>query len=171
MLSSTSGVINYVLVELKLVSEPVNFLGSMDLAMGTIIMINVWKWFPFASVIFLAVLQGISSDVYEAARIDGCNKFKEFLYIIIPALKGPIGINALLMTFCNFNTYGLIWLLTAGGPGNATTTLPILVYKIAFKSFRMGAAAALSIIMFAILMIFTMIYRKYVKDSNTAAGV
>lgn len=171
MLSSTFGVINYILTEFRLVSEPINFLGSMDLALGTAIMINVWKWFPFASIIFLAVLQGVSSDVFEAAKIDGCNRFQQFLYIIMPALKIPIATNALLMTFWNFNTFGLIWLLTAGGPANTTTTLPILVYKLAFKSFRMGAAAALSMIMFVVLMIFSLLYRKYVKDSNTASGV
>lgn len=170
MLSSSFGVINYVLMDIRLISEPINFLGSMGLALGTVIIINVWKWFPFASIIFLAVLQGVSKEVIEAARIDGCNRFQQFLYIIMPVLKIPIATNALLMTFWNFNTFGLIWLLTAGGPANTTTTLPILVYRLAFKSFRLGAAAALSMIMFALLMIFTLLYRKYVKSNNVLGG-
>lgn len=170
ILSSTFGVINYVLTELNLISESINFLGSMDFAMTTTIAVNIWKWFPFASVIFLAALQGIPSDVFEAARIDGCNKIQEFYYLIIPALKAPIAVYTLLLTFWSFNTFGLIWLLTAGGPADVTTTLPVLVYKMAFRQFRMGAASALSIIMFIILMIFTIIYRKVVKNTNDEVG-
>lgn len=160
MLSSTFGVINWVFTSIGLISKPIAFLGTMQLAMPTVIMINVWKWFPFVGIMYLAVLQGIPEDLYEAARIDGSNKWQEFRYITLPSLMPSMGITTLLMTFWNFNTFGLVWLLTYGGPGTATTTMPILVYLKAFREFRMAEAAVLSVIMFIILLIYTTIYRK-----------
>ena len=166
MFSSTFGVINWLLLKLHIVTIPINFLGSLQLAMATSVLVNVWKWFPFAAITFLAVLQGIPEEMYEAARIDGCNKWHEFRYITLPTLSASLGITTLLMTFWNFNTFGLIWLLTAGGPATATTTLPILVYKKAFRSMRMSDSSALSIMMFIILLIFTAIYMKVKKQEE-----
>jgi multiple sugar transport system permease protein len=157
MLSSSFGVINWLLMRTKLVSYPINFLGSMDLAMTTAVIVNVWKWFPFAAVTYLAALQGIPYDLYEAARLDGCNRWQEFRYVTMPALIPTLTVTVLFMTFWNFNTFGLIYLLTAGGPATATTTLPILVYKKAFQSFRMSEASALSILMFLILLVYSSI--------------
>ncbi len=166
MLSSTFGVVNWALQSTGLISTPINFLGSLEMAMPTVITINVWKWFPFIAVTFLSVMQGISEELYEAARIDGSNRWQEFRYVTIPALTPSIITMALLMTFWNFNTFGLVWLLTAGGPGTATTTLPILAYRTAFRNFRMGEAATLSILMCLILMIFTTAYTKILKNDK-----
>ncbi len=166
MCSSTFGVINWVLIQIGLISEPLNFLGSLDLAMITSIMVNVWKWFPFVAVTYLAVLQGIPEELYEAARIDGCNVWQEFIYVTLPSLRISIGTTTLLMTFWNFNTFGLNWLLTAGGPATATTTLPILVYKKAFQSFRMGEASGLSVLMFIILLVYTIFYNKLTQKEK-----
>ena len=166
MFSSTFGVINWLLFRLHLVTEPINFLGSLQLAMVTTVLVNVWKWFPFAAITFLAVLQGIPEEMYEAARIDGCNKWHEFRYITLPTLGASLGITTLLMTFWNFNTFGLIWLLTAGGPATATTTLPILVYKKAFRSMKMSDSSALSVIMFIILLIYSSVYMRVNKQEE-----
>src|SRR5690554_4796198 len=90
MFSSTFGVINWILLSSGLVAEPINFLGSLEMAMPTVIMVNVWKWFPFIAVTFLSVMQGISEDLYEAARIDGSNWWQEFYYVTLPALTPSI---------------------------------------------------------------------------------
>lgn len=160
MLSSTFGVINWILTNAGLIAEPIAFLGTLQLAMPTVVIINVWKWFPFVGIIYLAALQGIPEDLYEAARIDGSNGWQEFRYITLPSLIPTMAITTLLMTFWNFNTFGLVWLLTYGGPGTATTTMPILVYMKAFREFRMAEASALSVVMFTVLLIYTTIYRK-----------
>jgi|LSQX01.1.fsa_nt_gb multiple sugar transport system permease protein len=166
MLSSTFGVINWVLLNIGLISEPIAFLGTTKLAMPTVIAINVWKWFPFVSIMYLAALQGISDDLYEAARIDGSSCWQEFIYISLPSLMPTMAITTLLMTFWNFNTFGLVWLLTFGGPGSATTTMPILVYMKAFREYRVAEASALSIVMFTVLLVYTTIYRKLQKTEE-----
>ncbi len=166
MLSSSFGVINWLLLKGRIISYPVNFLGSMDLAMTTAVMINVWKWFPFAAVTYLAALQGIPDDLYEAARLDGCGKVQEFLYVTIPSLLPTLFTTVLFLTFWNFNTFGLIYLLTAGGPANATLTLPILVYKKAFQEFRMSEASALSILMFLILLVYSSITTRLRRNQD-----
>ncbi|MDD3427673.1 MAG: sugar ABC transporter permease [Caldisericia bacterium] len=160
MLSSTFGVINWMLIKTGLISEPIAFLGTINLAMPTVIAINTWKWFPFVSIIYLAAMQGIPEDLYEAARIDGSSGLQEFRYITLPSLIPTMVITTLLMTFWNFNTFGLVWLLTYGGPGTATTTMPISVYIKAFREYRGAEASALSVIMLIILLLYTIIYRK-----------
>jgi multiple sugar transport system permease protein len=160
MLSSTFGVINWVMLNVGIFESPVSFLASPQLAMPTAIAVNVYKWFAFVGVMYLAVLQGIPNDLYEAARMDGSNKLQEFRYITLPALLPTVGVMSLLMTFWNFNTFGLVWLLTAGGPGTTTTTLPILVYRRAFQRYRLSEAAALSVVMFLFLFVYTVIYQR-----------
>lgn len=160
MFSSTFGIINSVLMKVGIVDHTINFLGDANIALFTAMGVNVWKWFPFVAVTLLASLQGLSESLIDASRIDGCNAVKRFWYVTLPHMKSTISITALLMTFWNFNTFGLIWLLTTGGPSDATTTLPVLVYKTAFQSMRMGRASSLSVIMLVILLVFSIIYRR-----------
>ena len=159
MLSSSFGVVNWILLQVGFLSSPVSFLANPDLAMFTAISVNSYKWFAFVGVMYLAVLQGIPEDLYEAARIDGSTKRQEFRYITLPALLPTMSIVTLLITFFNFNTFGLIWLLTRGGPGGTTTTLPVLIYRRAFQGFRISEAAAISLVMFVMLLAFTIAYQ------------
>ncbi len=166
MFSSTFGIVNNLLMSLGIIDQTINFLGDANIALYTAMGVNIWKWFPFVSVTFLASLQGVNDSLNEAARLDGCNVFQRFWYITLPHMKSTISITALLMTFWNFNTFGLIWLLTSGGPSDATTTLPVLVYKTAFQSLRMGRASALSVIMLLVLLVFAVIYQRIARKTE-----
>lgn len=144
------------------------FLGDANIALYTSMGVNIWKWFPFIAVTLLASLQSVDESLIDAARIDGCNVFQRFRYVLFPHMRVTISVTALLMTFWNFNTFGLIWLLTTGGPSDATTTLPVLAYKTAFQSFRMGRASSLSVIMLLLLLVFAVAYRRLSAKNENA---
>ncbi len=168
MLSSTFGIVNILLSQLGLTNQTINFLGDANIALYTSMGVNIWKWFPFIAVTLLASLQSVDESLIDAARIDGCNVFQRFRYVLFPHMRVTISVTALLMTFWNFNTFGLIWLLTTGGPSDATTTLPVLAYKTAFQSFRMGRASSLSVIMLLLLLVFAVAYRRLSAKNENA---
>jgi len=150
MLSESVGIINYTIREFLHMDPPGWF--SSRFAMVAVIIVNVWKFFPFMVIVFLAQLQSIDKQQYEAARIDGANWFKEFFYITLPALKPVILIALMLRTIFTFKNFNLIQLFTGGGPMNYTTTLPIQIYQTTFQMFYLGRGAAMGVIMFVIVL-------------------
>ncbi|UCF92766.1 MAG: sugar ABC transporter permease [Desulfobacterales bacterium] len=127
----------------KLGVYPVFWLGP-KFAMPSIIFLNVWKGFPFFMITILAGLQIIPASLYEAAQIDGASGVQQFRYVTLPGLRNVILIASLLSTVWTFAQFENIYVLTRGGPGKATETLSILIYKLAFGTFNlnMGSAAA-----------------------------
>jgi multiple sugar transport system permease protein len=116
------------------------------MVMPTMIYINVWKGFPFFMVGILAGLQSIPREIYEAASIDGANSFQKFWYVTLPLLRNVILILVVLSTIWTFSEFDVIYLITQGGPGTASQTLPILTYVRAFRLYDMGEAAAISVL-------------------------
>jgi sorbitol/mannitol transport system permease protein len=116
------------------------------LPLQSIIFIVAWEWTPFVMLVVLAGLQVIPEEVLEAARVDGANAFTTFWRIIIPLLRKAYEIAILFGTIFIFQTFGEIYVTTAGGPGVSTTTLPFYTYRSAFTSFQIGQAAALGVI-------------------------
>ncbi len=155
------GVLNYFLQLFGIIDKPIFWFGNSKTALISLILVNVWKSFPFISVVILAGLQSISPELYEAAKIDGASRFQEIRFITLPRLKHIINITLLLMSIWNFNHFDLLWVITEGGPGTATTTLPILAYRTGFKSMRLGEATAITVIMFIITLIISIIYMTY----------
>lgn len=154
MLSSTFGVLGWLLVKSGLCTTAPNFLGDPFNAMPTLILINSWRWIPFMAVVILAALQTIPDDLYEAAAVDGAGPVKKFLTITLPGVAGTTTTMFLIGTLFSFNMFDVVWLMTEGGPLNYTTTLPVLIYKSAFKTFRVSQAAAISVVVFVILACF-----------------
>lgn len=154
MLSSTFGVLGWLLVKSGICATAPNFLGNPLSAMPTLIFINSWRWIPFMAVVILAALQTIPDELYEAAAVDGAGPVKKFLTITLPGVAGTTTTMFLIGTLFSFNMFDVIWLMTEGGPLNYTTTLPVLIYKSAFKTFRVSQAAAISMIVFGILACF-----------------
>ncbi|MBB5753142.1 carbohydrate ABC transporter permease [Prosthecomicrobium pneumaticum] len=146
LLSPSGGLVNPLLIQLGLIDRPVGFFASGPMAMTSLILINSWRWFPFVAVMLLAALQRIPADVYEAAAVDGANPLQRFFAITWPLLKPTLLVLTVMGTLLSFNVFDVIWLLTAGGPAGATRTLPVLIYETAFKAYRMGDAAAMSVI-------------------------
>ena len=158
-LHSQYGLLNYILLKIKIIHEPINFI-SFDLAMTTSICIRIWKEIPFAFIMFLSGLQGIHNELYEAARIDGATSWECMLFITLPQLRPIIITTGMILGIWSFRAFDLIWVLTEGGPGNVTETLPIAIYKLAFRQMDAGRSAALSTVSLIILSILTIIYYK-----------
>ena len=138
LLLPTMGPINYYLIKAGIITRRLNFLGSHELAMPTLIALNSWKFFPFGTLLILAALQTIPVELYEAARVDGANPWQCFTRITFPLVGRMVWFIGFLVFVWNYNIFDLIWLTTKGGPGNTTQTLPVLIYRRAFKTFRPG---------------------------------
>jgi multiple sugar transport system permease protein len=167
MLEPTVGIVNDVLV-LLLGSRPVAFLGNLKLALPSIIGINTWKYSPLGTVLLLAAMQTIPKEYYEAARVDGSSGWQEFRHITFPLVGKVIWFVALLASIWVFNVVDLIWLLTEGGPGNATQTLPVLIYRSAFKMFNMGSATAMAILAALFLILLGFVYFRVFRPEEEA---
>jgi multiple sugar transport system permease protein len=152
LLGTSGGVVNYLLVSLGLTDRPVGFFAGPGSAMASLVVINSWRWFPFVAVMLLAGLQRIPADLYEAAAIDGAGPWQRFRRITWPLLQPTMLVLGVVGTLLSFNVFDIIWLTTAGGPSGATQTLPVLIYETAFKSYRLGQAAAMSVLVSVLLM-------------------
>jgi multiple sugar transport system permease protein len=158
MFHDVLGVVNYFLLKAGWINEPVNWLSSPKVAMMTVIIVGVWKFFPFVVLAILGVLQAIPQDQYEAAKIDGASEWQQFWRITLPHLMPIFLLTTLLRSIWTFHKFDIIYLLTGGGPVGSTTTLPVLVYQKAFADFEIGRASALALITAFLLTILLLIY-------------
>lgn len=138
------GVINGVLAPLGV--PPVPWLSSPRLALVSLVLVDVWQWTPFVFLILLAGLAALPEEPYEAARIDGASSWRQFRDITLPLLKPAILIALLLRTMDSLRLFDNVYILTRGGPGNATETLSYFIYRTAFESFDLGYASAISFV-------------------------
>ena len=152
------GIINAGLISIGVIDKPLLWLNSQSLAMTSVILVGVWKFFPFVVIALLGILQAIPQEQYEAARIDGASGFQQFWRITLPYVMPVFLLTALLRTIWTFHKFEIIYLMTGGGPLDATTTLPILVYLKAFSDFEFGRAAAVAILTFGILGVLLALY-------------
>ena len=162
MLDYQFGVVNHLLRAAHFIGAPIGWLTTPQWAMPSMFLVGIWKMYPIASVMLLAGLQCIPDELYEAARIDGASRFEGFRYVTLPGLKPVCGILALLLTLWSFKSFTYIYIMTGGGPSQATETAVVLVYTQAFKFFDFGVASALGVVMPLILVLFTIVYMKLV---------
>ncbi|WP_238403275.1 carbohydrate ABC transporter permease [Paenibacillus mesophilus] len=144
--SDVGGVLNYLLLKVHLISKPVGWLASPDLAMISVILVNVWRGIPFMGIAILAGLQTLSKEMYEAAMLDGAGAFKRFIYMTLPSVKEVTVLAAVMTTIWTLNDFEIIWLLTRGGPSNGTQVLSTLSYTIGFLNMSLGKAIAIAIL-------------------------
>ncbi len=166
LLGTSGGIINYALVSLGVVDQPVGFFGSGPAAYTTVVLINSWRWFPLMAVILLAGMQGIPEDLYEAAAVDGASARQRLWHITLPSLQPVLFVLGLVGTLWSINVFDVIWLLTKGGPSSATTTAPVFIYDTAFNSYRLSRSAAASVIMGIILLIFATLFIRFMMPSS-----
>jgi ABC-type sugar transport system permease subunit len=158
MLSDQSGIINQTLLNLHLIKSPILFFADPNLAMVSIILVGVWQQFPFLMITMLAALSAIPDDLSEAAQIDGASRWQTFRHITFPLIV-PISIIAtLLQSIWTFNNFGLPFVLTGGGPANATTPLILLSYKEAFQHYNIGYGTSLAVIAMAFMLLLGIVY-------------
>jgi multiple sugar transport system permease protein len=145
--------------------------ASPKTSMMSVILVNVWKYFPFVVVCILAQLQTIDKQMYEAAKIDGAGSFQQFRHITWPFILPVVFIVLMLRTIWTIKNFAIIKLLTGGGPLDSTETLPILTYDTVFASFKLGRGSAIAVLMFILLMaasaVYLRLYRKYALESIT----
>ncbi len=152
MLQKEWGIVNKFLSDIGL--QPVNWLGSYEGAMAALISFHVWKWTPLWTLIFYAARQGIDPSLYEAAKIDGASRLKEFLYITWPQLKYLYIFNTMLSTIWVTGEFDIPYLLTRGDPGETTHLLSTLGFRYAFVLLRIREGLSLYLLVIPVLLIF-----------------
>ena len=157
-LSGESGMLNSALRGLGLMDHNIQWLAEASTAFPMQVLIGILVSIPFTVTIFLGGLSSVPDDLYDAAAIEGAGAWDRFRLITLPLLKPFINIAFVLNTIYVFNSFPIIWATTQGGPANSTDILVTYLYKLGFRLGRLGDAAAVSLIMFAILIVFTMIY-------------
>jgi multiple sugar transport system permease protein len=145
---------------------PVNWL--QDQPMTSIILMNIWRGIAFAMILFLAALQGISPSVLEAAAIDGAGPWSRFVHVILPLLRYAILLYMLLTTISTFGVFGLVYVLTAGGPGTATQILGIYIYNTSFRFFEIGYGSAAAVVTLLVALVLGLIYVRVLQTEGMA---
>lgn len=163
ILDTNFGIVNHMITTMGL--DRINFL-SIDLAMITAVMLSVWTWTPFVTLVFLSGMQTIPNELYESSTIDGANHWQQFWRITLPMMKDILVTIVLLRGIWMFNKFDLMWLLTSGGPLEKTETLPIYTYISTFKLFKVGYGAAIAVSSAIIMLIVMLIYLSITKDSS-----
>lgn len=152
------GPINVWLRNAGLISGKVLPFSNPELALAATTLVNVWRWTPLVALIVFAVLQTIPREEYEAARIEGAGLLAEFYHVTFPHLQRALSVLGLIGVLIIFNIFDMIWLLTRGGPGEATTTLPVFVYVTAFKNYSIGRGNAISVVLLLMLLVFVVAF-------------
>jgi multiple sugar transport system permease protein len=158
ILDPSFGLLNWVLLRLGVVSQPVNWITQPGPAMAAVSLVTIWKGYPFFAVMLLAGLQAIPQDLYDAVAVDGAGRVAAFRHITLPALRGVLALATLLSVLWVFREFTIIWVLTGGGPIRATETLAIMTYREAFANFRMGFAAAIGVVTLVISTIASIVF-------------
>ena len=158
MMDPYIGLLNYLLSLVHV--HPLGWLTDAHLAMPAIIVISIWKGLGYNMVLFLAGLQGIPTEMYEAARIDGATRIREFLHVTLPMLTPTIFFVLVITMISSFQVFDQTYILTKGGPQNSTITLVYYVYQTGFQQLRMGYASAMAYVLFIITLVVVLIQWK-----------
>ncbi|MBD3309336.1 ABC transporter permease subunit [candidate division KSB3 bacterium] len=159
------GPINFFVSSLGL--ERINWLGQPNTALISVMMVDIWQWTPFAMLIFLAGLESLPLEPYEAARVDGAHSWHILRYITLPQLTPIIAIILMFRTLDAFKTFDIIYMVTGGGPGNATEVLSYKIWHKAFFQNQLGYAAALSVLTLILATIMMKIFSSLLSRART----
>ena len=135
----------------------INWLTGEHTAMPALIIVTVWRFATYFMVVFLAGLLAIPADYYEAAELDGCNALRRFWYVTLPLLAPTMFFVVVVCALLSARLFLMPYIITGGGPGNATRVLSMLIYETGFSYMKMGRAAAISVVLFGIMMLFTVV--------------
>jgi len=149
---SDFGVIGAALVQLGLTDHPPNFIDNINTVLPSLIVVNVWREFSFAMIMLMAGLQTVPEQLLRAAKVDGANAWDRFWHVTYPHLRGVSTVTLLLLAVSNFNSFIIPWIMTGGGPSNASHIWITHIYELAFGRQRWGVASAYSVLLFIIMM-------------------
>ena len=170
-LNGRSGLLNATLMQAGIIDQPIEWLATAGTAFVVEILVGILVSIPFTTTILLGGLSSMPQDAYEAAVVDGATGWHQFRYITLPLMKPFINIAIVLNVIYVFNSLPIIWVMTEGGPANGTDILVTYLYKLAFRFGQLGKASAISLIMFGVLLIFTILYVALISrnDADDAA--
>jgi multiple sugar transport system permease protein len=149
---SDFGILGVMLMQLGLVDRPPNFIDSTSTVLASLIVVNIWREFPFAMIMMMAGLQTVPEQLLRAAQVDGASAWQRFWHVTFPHLRGVTTVTILLLAVANFNSFIIPWIMTGGGPANASHIWITHIYELAFGRQRWGVASAYSVLLFTILM-------------------
>lgn len=142
------GVVNDILLRIGLIAQPVRWLSDPKTSLLSVMVTYIWKVYPYIMILLMAGLEGISHELYEAARIDGANGWRQFRHITLPLLGPVTRVIVILMGIWTFNAFDLTYIMTRGGPLYSSEILAMRIYSTAFSDFRFGLASATSVLAF-----------------------
>jgi raffinose/stachyose/melibiose transport system permease protein len=152
-------------------TKPVGWLSNTNIVLLSIFIALTWKYFGFHMLLYLAGLQNIPLELEEAARIDGANSFQNFFYITLPLLGSTIRTSVYLSVLGSIQQFILVWIMTKGGPVNASETLATYMYRFGFVRFQLGYGSAVAIYMFILCLIFSLIYQRLTRQPDYLTGL
>lgn len=164
--SSEAGLINYVLMSLGFIKEPIAWLGSRWTANTIIWVLGIWKGIGWVMIIYLAAIQGINKHLYEAASIDGANTVQKFWSITVPSVKPVTYFILVNLLIGSFNVFIQVLVITNGGPMGRTEVLLSYMYKVAFSNFEFGYSSAIAVLMGILIFTITSFQKKFFSDAN-----
>lgn len=165
MVDGSLGIVTVMMDDLGL--PPIYWFETETAARVSVILISVWLWTPFVTTTFLAGLQTVPTQLYEAARVDGAGPVRRFFHVTLPSLKPILTVIVLLRGVWMFNKFDVVWLTTGGGPLGATEHLPVLSYREAFALYDIGTGAAIATISFLILVaVVTLYFRAFPMEEK-----
>jgi len=152
-------------------SEPVLFLGNTNIVLITVFVVLTWKYFGFHMLLYLTGLQNIPTEIEEAARIDGANSIQSFFYITLPLLGSTIRTSVYLSVIGALQVFALVWIMTKGGPVNASEMMATYMYRFSFVRFQLGYGSAVAIYMFLICVAFSLVYQRLTRQPDYLTGL
>ncbi len=158
------GGLNPILQGLGLIERDIGWLSEPGLALPSVIAVNIWKGIPFFTMLLLAGMKSIDKELYEAAEVDGANAVERFFYITLPGLRYVLAVTLLLSTISTFNSFGIVYLMTGGGPGGDTRLYSILAYERALLQNRFGPGSAVSLATAPFLAIFILLLARFMRQ-------
>lgn len=160
------GTVNYYLQEWGFIDSGLVWLGDKNLALFSVIMVDVWRNTPFLFLVFLAGLQSVPHELLESASIDGASPFQKLMHIIVPLLKPLILVGLIIRSMDAMREFDTIFVLTGGGPGTLTEVISLTAYRFAFRNFEIGIAAAISFIIFLLVLFFSILFVREMQRSR-----
>lgn len=164
--STNGGIINALLLGTHILNKPVEWLLQPGTAMWALIITNTWIGIPFNMILLVTGLSTIPRDVYESASIDGANRLQQFIHVTVPLLKPAVEAVLILGFIYTFKVFDLVYVMTRGGPVNATEVLSTLSYRLSFTEFSFSKGAAVANILFVILLVMSLGYLRLIKDEE-----
>jgi multiple sugar transport system permease protein len=167
---SDFGILGAVMMQMGLVSRQPNFIDNVQTVLPSLIVVNIWREFPFAMIMIMAGLQTVPEQLLRAAKVDGASAWQRFWHVTFPHLRNVSTVTILLLSVANFNSFIIPWIMTGGGPSNASHIWITHIYELAFGRQRWGVAAAYSVLLFIILMVLGYFYVRALSGNEKEQG-